>query len=48
LLLIEMLPEALPVVVGANFAVKDALAPGAIVFGSVSPERLNPAPDAVA
>ena len=48
LLVIEMLPEALPFTVGANFAVKDALPPAAIVAGSGSPDRLNPAPDAVA
>jgi hypothetical protein len=48
LLLIEMLPEALPLAVGENFAVKDVLPPAAIVTGSVSPERLNPVPDAVA
>jgi hypothetical protein len=43
-----MVPEALPLAVGANFAVKDVLPPAAIVAGSDRPERLNPAPDAVA
>lgn len=48
MLVIETFPEALPVAVGKNLAVKDVLAPAAIVAGSARPERLNPAPDAVA
>ena len=48
LLAIEMLPEALPLAVGANFAVNDVLPPAMIVVGMVNPEMLNPAPDAVA
>jgi len=48
LLLIEMFPEALPLAVGENFAVKEVLPPATIVAGSASPERLNPVPEAVA
>lgn len=48
LLVIDIVPEALPLVVGANFAVKEVLPPAAIVVGSARPERLNPVPEAVA
>jgi hypothetical protein len=48
LLVIEMLPEPLPLAVGENFAVKEVLPPAAIVAGTASPERLNPVPDAAA
>jgi hypothetical protein len=48
LLLIKMLPDALPLVVGENFPVKDVLPPAAIVAGSARPDRLNPVPVAVA
>jgi hypothetical protein len=48
LLLIEMLPEKLPLALGENLAVKDVLPPAAIVAGIASPERLNPVPDALA
>ncbi len=45
-LLIVMLPEAEPAVVGANVAVKLVLCPAAIVFGVEKPLMLNPVPDA--
>jgi hypothetical protein len=48
LLLIEMLPEKLPLAFGENLAVKDVLPPAAIVAGIASPERLNPVPEAFA
>ena len=48
LLATEMLPEALPEVVGANVAVKVALLPGLIVIGMLRPLMLKPAPDALA
>lgn len=44
----EMLPEALPVVVGANVAVKLALVPALIVSGMLKPLMLKPVPDALA
>ena len=46
LLTIEMLPEALPAVVGENFAVNDVLCPAFSVEG-VRPVMLNPVPDAL-
>ena len=48
LLTIEMLPVALPVVVGANCAVKVAICPALIVNGLAIPPMLKPAPEAVA
>jgi hypothetical protein len=46
LLTIEMLPEALPAVVGENFAVNEVLCPAFSVDG-VRPVMLNPVPDAL-
>ena len=46
LLTIEMLPDALPAVVGENFAVNDVLCPAFSVEG-VRPVMLNPVPDAL-
>lgn len=46
LLTIEMEPVALPPVVGANVAVKDALEPAAIFSGVPAPLTLKPAPEA--
>jgi hypothetical protein len=46
LLTIEMLPEALPAVVGENFAVNEVLCPALSVEGA-SPVMLNPVPDAL-
>lgn len=48
LLTIEMLPVALPAVVGANFAVSVVVRPAPRVCGVVIPLMLNPAPDALA
>lgn len=48
LLTIEIVPVALPPVVGANCAVKEVPCPAANVFGVASPLRLNPAPEVVA
>lgn len=48
LLVIWILPEALPAVVGANAAVKEMLPPAFTVAGTFKPLRLNPAPEAVA
>ena len=48
LLVTDMLPEALPVAVGANVAVKVALLPALIVTGMLKPLMLKPAPDALA
>jgi len=48
LLVIEMLPLAVPVTVGENFAVNDALALGLIVCGIVRPLMLKPVPEALA
>jgi hypothetical protein len=47
-LAIEMLPEALPVVVGAKVAVSVKLLPGDRVNGSDAPATLKPVPVAVA
>ena len=44
----EMLPDALPVTVGAKVTVKLVLWPGVIVTGSEGPLMLNPAPVPVA
>jgi len=44
----EMLPLALPEVVGANLAVNDVFAPALIVTGTVRPLMLKPVPDALA
>jgi len=46
LLTIEMLPDALPAVVGENFAVNEVLCPAFSVDG-VRPLMLNPVPDAL-
>jgi len=48
LLVMEMLPDALPVDAGRNCAVKETLEPELIVCGKVKPVRLNPVPEAVA
>lgn len=48
MLVTEMPPDALPVVVGANVAVKVALFPAPIVTGMLRPLMLKPAPDALA
>ncbi len=48
LLTIEMLPLALPAVVGANCALNVVLSPAPNVSGVLNPLRLIPAPDAVA
>jgi hypothetical protein len=48
LLTSEMLPVALPAVVGANWAVKVAIWPALIVNGAAMPVMLKPAPEAVA
>ncbi len=45
LLATEMLPLAVPAAVGANFAVKVAFCPAAIVSGVVTPEIVKPVPD---
>jgi len=45
---IEMLPLALPVDVGANVAVKDALWPALMLVGIGNPLMLNPVPLALA
>jgi hypothetical protein len=47
LLVIVMLPEALPAVVGANFAEKLVFAPALIVAGAEIPLKLNAAPEAL-
>jgi len=44
LLVMETLPLALPVVVGANVAVNVVFEPSLTVTGSVSPEMLKPVP----
>ena len=46
--MMETLPLALPAVVGANFAVNDALELGPSVCGIVSPLMLKPVPEALA
>ena len=48
LLVTAMLPDRLPAVVGANFAVKVALPPALITFPAANPLMLKPAPLAVA
>ena len=48
LLLMLILPNALPVEVGANWAVKEVLAPALIVCGTLRPLMLNPVPETVA
>ena len=48
LLLMEMLPEALPVDAGKNCEVKEILEPALIVCGKVNPVKLNPVPEGVA
>jgi hypothetical protein len=48
LLTIEMLPLALPAVVGANCALNVVLSPAPNVTGVLNPLILIPAPDAVA
>jgi hypothetical protein len=48
LLLMRMLPAALPVEAGANWAVKETLDPGLIDSGTLRPVRRNPVPAAVA
>jgi len=47
LLTTEMLPLALPAVVGENFAVNDVLCPAFSVIGAARPVMLNPVPDAL-
>ena len=47
-LAIEMLPEALPVVVGSKVAVSVKLLPGDRVNGSDAPATLKPVPVALA
>ena len=48
LLVMEMLPVALPLAVGANLAVSVVAAPGLTVAGTVRPLILKPAPEALA
>jgi len=48
LLVIEIFPVAPPVDAGANWVVKETLAPGLIVCGTFRPLKLNPVPEAVA
>jgi hypothetical protein len=48
LLVIVILPVALPANVGANVTVKVAFAPALIVAGTERPLMLNPVPEAVA
>jgi hypothetical protein len=48
LLVMVMLPVALPADVGANAAVKVAFVPALIVAGTERPLMLNPVPEAVA
>ena len=48
LFVIKSAPEAAPIAVGANFVVKIALCPSAIVNGSDGPFTLKPLPDAAA
>ncbi len=47
LLVMEMLPEALPATVGANVAISVVLSPGLRVIGTVNPLMLKPDPDAL-
>ena len=44
--MIERLPEALPIAVGANLVVKVTLCPSANVNGSGGPFTVKPSPDA--
>jgi hypothetical protein len=44
----DMLPLALPAVVGANFAVTEVFCPALIVTGTVNPLMLKPVPEALA
>ena len=46
--MIERLPEAFPIAVGAKLVVKVMLCPAANVIGSDGPLKLKPAPDAAA
>ena len=48
LLLMLILPETLPAVVGANWTVNETLAPTLIVCGTLRPVILNPVPETVA
>lgn len=48
LLVIEMLPVALPAVVGANWAVNDVFAPALMVVGMGRPLIVKPVPEALA
>ncbi len=48
LLLMEMLPEVLPVDAGKNCTVKEILEPALIVCGKFNPVKLNPVPGGVA
>ena len=48
LLTIEMLPEALPADVGANFAVNAVVCPAPRVVGVARPLMLKPAPETFA
>ena len=48
LLMIEMLPLALPAVTGAKLAVSEALCPGLIVSGKDRPVILKSVPEAAA
>ena len=48
LLVMETLPVAVPAEVGANFAVKDAPCPAAIVIGVARPLMVKPVPETLA
>ena len=48
LLTSEIEPDALPVELGENTALNEAVFPGVRVNGTVKPVKLKPAPDAVA
>jgi hypothetical protein len=48
LLIIEMLADAFPVVMGLNITVKFMLVPVGTVSGAVNPDRLKPSPLIVA
>lgn len=47
MVMIDMLPTAVPAVLAANATLKRWLAPGAIVAGTAKPAVLKPAPDTV-
>lgn len=47
MLVTEILPMALPAVVGVNLAVNVLFAPAAIEIGSVNPDTEYPVPDAL-